>query len=246
MEAHWEGYNSDETDEKCEYTDNEDEADLEAVRNAFNVMMLAAEGKDAAAKDNYTIGLYQRGLKFSERHERRKRAASNASKRAAKYCKTLDEYSFIRQSATEPKQPIQAADYTDPKEQRRNQLCLAINDMKKLKSRELQKTWHNQNLTKRYSTSCRCHFVEAILTLVRKCHCKLPTVLEKGSTLREKLCGGKAHGFVIERLKKVVKDVIPKYKAGLMMRACTLRYVSVSRGQKKVTSFSHCCLGSRA
>ena len=148
MEAHWEGYNSDETDEEeCECTDNEDEADLEMARNAFNFMMSAAEGKDATATNNDTVGRYQRGPKFSERHERRKRSASNAVKRESKSCKTLDQY-FVPQSATESEESTQATAYTDPKEQRYHQLYLAITDMKKkLKSREIRNTPRNQNLT---------------------------------------------------------------------------------------------------
>ena len=162
MEAHWEGYNSDETDEEeCECTDNEDEADLETVRNAFNAMMSAAEGNDATARENHTVGLYRRGPKFSERHERRKRAASNASKHAAKFCKTLDKYSFVPQSTAEITQPTQAAAYTDPKEQRHHQLCVAISDMKKkLKSKEVQKTWRNQDITRHEAV---LHFMQLSL-----------------------------------------------------------------------------------
>src|SRR6266850_6705783 len=50
MNAHWEGYDSEETDEEeYEFTDNEDEADVEAARNAFDILM---SREDLPAKDN--------------------------------------------------------------------------------------------------------------------------------------------------------------------------------------------------
>src|SRR6267378_6387867 len=57
-DAHWEGYNSEESgEEECEVSDDEDgvtEIDLEQARNAFDIMMKASEGKDSAATDNRT------------------------------------------------------------------------------------------------------------------------------------------------------------------------------------------------
>src|SRR6267378_3265640 len=57
-DAHWEGYNSEESgEEECEVSDDEDgvtEIDLEQARNAFDIMMKASEGKDSSATDNRT------------------------------------------------------------------------------------------------------------------------------------------------------------------------------------------------
>ena len=58
-DAHWEGYNSEESgEEECEVSDDEDgvtEIDLEQARNAFDIMMKASEGKDSSATDNRTV-----------------------------------------------------------------------------------------------------------------------------------------------------------------------------------------------
>jgi hypothetical protein len=138
MEAHWEGYNSDETDEEeCEVTDNEDEADVDSARNAFERMLLAMQGKDPLASENLTVGLYQRRSKLSERQERRKRATAKQLSKAAESCKSLGKYGFVPQARPEPvaessRERLRKKSWKA--EERR--LSLAVEDMqKKLRSK---------------------------------------------------------------------------------------------------------------
>jgi hypothetical protein len=126
MNAHWEGYDSDETDEEeCEITGDEDEVDVELVGNAFDQMK-----PDVSSS---------RKKLFSDRYARRKRAEARELQEEAKSCRSLSEYGFIR-GPLEP-QPVTTSSKTAIRQQRQgkewDELRLAIEDIQKaLKSKK--------------------------------------------------------------------------------------------------------------
>lgn len=188
MDAHWEGYDSCETDEEeYEFTDNEDEADVEPARNAFDKMMLAVQQKDPLATENRTVGLYQRASKFSDRHARRLRAEAKELQQEAKSCRSLSDYGFTKAPPETPATPLsKRAALRQRQEKENNDLHLAIEAMeKKLKSKKEAPCMQGQTRIRH----------EAVLQFMRLSFAKGSTDTNLDMALTVAKCYGKGSYF---------------------------------------------------